>query len=390
MSYKRLRVARLPMAVYLLVILSLVIAACGGGADPPASNGGAATSPPAVSVPTESTDGGGGEATQPTDGGASAQPTVKIDATPVIAIQPTGVPAAKCTEGQQDLVWMVRNGPVENAWEANVVRPAYQRAQPDVCLRILSINQDDIAVKRESMIAAQEPLHVWSTNWGGDGFASDRARDLITDLTPFIERDKFDTSAFVPSVLKIYQVEGKTFGLPFLTTGSYIYYNKKLFDAAKEPYPPTDWDDKSWTWEKYVATAKKLTKDYSNVNKAQYGASTSFLNLEGPPALWGHFIWPENAYETGFADKVNVTNEASVKAFQSFHDLVYKDKVAADPATNAALDQLGGAFTSGRLAMAMSGGWGHWSWKGSLTMLTASAGELHPCRWARPTRIPAP
>ena len=39
-------------------------------------------------------------------------------------------------------------------------------------------------------------------------------------------------------MLKIYQSEGKTWGLPFLTTGSYVYYNKKLFDEAGVPYPP--------------------------------------------------------------------------------------------------------------------------------------------------------
>lgn len=58
------------------------------------------------------------------------------------------------------------------------------------------------------MIAAGEPLHVWSTNWGGDGFASDRARGLITGLTPLIEREQLDTSVFIPEVLAIYQSEG--------------------------------------------------------------------------------------------------------------------------------------------------------------------------------------
>ena len=360
MTYKRHEVARIPVAVNLLVILSLVLAACGG-------NGGTVQDQPPQGQATEPGQGGGQAVDpQPTtaDSPVEPTPTVKIEGPKPVTVKPTGVPEVKCQEGQKELVWMVRNGPVENAWEANVVRPEFQKEQPDICLRILSINQDDIAVKRESMISAGEPLHVWSPNWGGDGFASDRARGLLADLTPLIQRDKFNTGIFVPSVLKIYEVEGKLYGLPFLTTGSYIYYNQKMFKDAKVPFPPTDWDDKSWTWDKYVQTAKKLTKNYNNPNKAQFGANTAFLNLEGPPAMWGHFVWPEDAYETGYADKVNVTNDRSIQAFQAFHDLVYKDKVAPNPATSAALDQLGGAFASGRLAMTMSGGWGHWAWKG--------------------------
>jgi len=281
-----------------------------------------------------------------------------------VTVKPTGVPDVTCQPDQKQVVWMVRNDPVENPWEANIVRPGFNKEHPEICLKILSLVQDDIAVKREAMIAAGEPLDVWSPNWGGDGFASDRARGLLADLTPLIQRDSFDTSLFVPSVFKIYESEGKIWGIPLLATGSYVYYNTKMFDDAKIPYPPTSWDDTSWTWDKYVETAKKLTHDVGDINKAVYGASYTFLNLEGPPMLFGHFVWPDDAYSTGYADKVTVTDPQSVKAFQAFHDLVYKDKVAPDPASNAALDQLGGAFQSGRMAMVMSGGWGHWSFKG--------------------------
>ncbi|HJZ46219.1 MAG TPA: extracellular solute-binding protein, partial [Roseiflexaceae bacterium] len=267
--------------------------------------------------------------------------------------------------GQKTIVWMTRtNNVVELKWEKEVVLPAYQKAKPDVFVKVLAILQKDIAVKREAMIAAKEPLHVWSTNWGGDGFASDRARGLIQDLTPLIQRDKLDMSDFLPDVLKIYQSEGKQWGIPFLTTGSYVYYNKKLFQAAGVPDLPTSWDDTSWTWDKYVETAKKLTKDYDNPDKAVYGTTAGLYgNLEGIPMLFGQFVWPDDAYTTGFADKVTVTDPKSVKGFQAMHDLIYKDKVAPDPATSQALDQLGGAFQSGKLAMTISGGWGHWVFK---------------------------
>ena len=260
--------------------------------------------------------------------------------------------------GGRELVWMVRTGPVENAWENDVVKPAWDAAHPDIALNILTIDQPDIAVKREAMIAAGEPLHVWSTNWGGDGFASDRYRGLIEDLTPLIERDNLDTSVFIPEVLAIYQSEGKTWGLPFLTTGSYVFYNMKLFDDAGVAYPTTDWDDKSWTWDAMVDLAKQLTKNYDDPASAQYGLIQNRQNIEGPAMLFGQFPWPADAYQTGFADKVTLNTPEIINAYQKHHDLVYVDQVSPDDAANQALTQLGGAFESGRVAMVQNGGWG--------------------------------
>ena len=152
------------------------------------------------------------------------------------AAEATATPApAEQPAAKREVVWMVRTGPVENKWEQEVVVPAWEKENPDIKINLLIIDQGDIAVKREAMIAAGEPLDVWSTNWGGDGFASDRARGLLTDLTPLIQRDKLDMSVFIPEVLAIYASEGKQWGLPFLTTGSYVFYNMKLFDEAKIP-----------------------------------------------------------------------------------------------------------------------------------------------------------
>ncbi len=342
----------------LFAVLMLVLSACGGATTPAAAPAAAATAAPAADAATAA----------PAAEAATAAPAAEA-ATAAPAAAPAVAPTAavefpqEATADQKTIVWMTRTGPVENKWEKEVVLPAYQKANPAVFVKVLNIVQADIAVKREAIIAAKEPLHVWSPNWGGDGFASDRTRGLLADLTPLIDRDKFDTSDFLPEVFKIYQAEGKTYGIPLLVTGSYIYYNMKLFDAAKIPYPPTDWDDQSWTWDKYVATAKQLTKNFDNPDTAIYGADyQAGANLEMPPMMFGQFVWPADAYTTGFANKVTVTDPKSIQAYQAFHDLVYKDKVAPDPATVTALGQLGGVFQSGRVAMDMTGGWGFWNY----------------------------
>ena len=219
----------------LFAILMLVLSACGGATTPAAE---APTAAPAAAPAAEA----------PTAAPAAEAATAAPAAAPAVAPTAAVEFPQEATADQKTIVWMVRtDNPPELPWEKDIVLPAYQKANPKVFVKVLAIVQKDITVKREAMIAAKEPLHVWTTNWGGDGFASDRARGLITDLTPLIERDKVDMSDFLPDVLKIYQSEGKQWGIPFLTTGSYVYYNKKLFQAAGIPDLPTSWDDTSWT-----------------------------------------------------------------------------------------------------------------------------------------------
>jgi multiple sugar transport system substrate-binding protein len=54
--------------------------------------------------------------------------------------------------------------------------------------------------------------------------------------------------------LSFYQVEGKTYAIPYRQDSWVLYYNKALFDKAGVKHP-----DGSWTWAEYAATAKQLT-----------------------------------------------------------------------------------------------------------------------------------
>ncbi len=287
-----------------------------------------------------------------------------------LAYSACGAGGGGSASGKIRLVWMVRNDPVENPWERDVVIPQFEKRNPNISIELLSINQDDIAVKRQAMLAAKEPLHVWSPNWGGDGFGSDRVRGLLQNLSPLMRRSHFDTGRFIPGLLDIYSANGNQYGIPQLTVGSYTIYNKKLFDESGVDYPPTDWDDESWTWEKFIETARKLTKNYGSVDKGQYGATVSVIDndLESPPRIWGqNDVWPKDAFKTGFATHVTCTDERSVASYQAFHDIVFKEKVAPSPAIVSALANLGGTMPSGKVAMEIQGGWDLWVLKGQIS-----------------------
>lgn len=263
-------------------------------------------------------------------------------------------------EAQREIVWMARTNVVENPWEQEVAIPAFEAANPDIKVNLLIVDQSDIAVKREAMIAAGEPLHVWSPNWGGNGFASDRVRGLLMDLTPLIERDNVDTSVFIPEVLAIYENQGSQYGFPFLTTGSYTFYNMELFDAAGIEYPPVSWDDETWTWDRALGIAQQLTTNTEDPLNAVYGWVEGIWPVEAITWLFDAYPWPDDAFDTGFAQSIDFTSEKAIQAFQSRHDLTYLHKVAPDAAAVEGLNALGGDFQSGKVAMKTTGGWGWW------------------------------
>ncbi len=54
--------------------------------------------------------------------------------------------------------------------------------------------------------------------------------------------------------LSDYQVDGKTYAIPYRQDSWVLFYNKTLFDKAGVAYP-----DGSWTWDKYVSVSEQLT-----------------------------------------------------------------------------------------------------------------------------------
>ena len=103
---------------------------------------------------------------------------------------------------------------------------------------------------------------VWIKD--GDTTPSIAARGQLEDLTPYIERDGIDLSAY-NGVAEMLNMGGKQVALP-ISTGFYIlYYNKDIFDEAGVPYPTND-----MTWTEFEELAAKVTIGEGNDKK--YGA----------------------------------------------------------------------------------------------------------------------
>src|SRR5689334_10960573 len=188
--------------------------------------------------------------------------------------------------------------------------------------------------------------------------------DQVADLQPLIDSTGYDMSKYPAAMKDFFKIGkgGATIGVPFGTYPSFLWYNKKLFDEAKLPYPPTKIGDmyqgKPWDMAAVREIGMKLTVD-KNGNDA---TSSSFdaANI----VQWGFDSqWADNSptAETALfgassflaADGKTAQIPDSLRTgIHWFNDGVWKDHfIPTQNQVNSDLLAKGNPFSSGNLAM---------------------------------------
>jgi multiple sugar transport system substrate-binding protein len=134
---------------------------------------------------------------------------------------------------------------------------------------------------------------------GPSGFGDIMSRaEQYANINEFIEAENFDLSDFYPGTVDLMtDPDGGIKGLPLGLYPAFILYNMDLFDAAGVEYPPSDFDDESWTFDALRDLAMRVTLD-ENYNDAtmeefdpgsiiQWGYDDSWIDLRGKLSMWG-------------------------------------------------------------------------------------------------------
>lgn len=262
---------------------------------------------------------------------------------------------------QTEVTWYVRLSETEQDWEVRTIIPDFEKKNPNIRINLVIVPPNDFDTRMQTMIAAGTPPDIWS-HWGPSGFQDYVKRGLVADLTPFIQKDRFDLSDFQPEILDIYKVDGKIMGLPMISTGSFIFYNKNLFDKAGIAYPTTNWDDRSWTWDRFLQVCGALTSVTGDPATDVYGCNLNLWPDDAYAWLWGQDIFPDSAYQTGFADQSFLDDPRVIAAFQARHDILWNLKTIPTLAAADAMNTNGDLFKNQKIAMNLTGGWGWWDY----------------------------
>jgi len=176
------------------------------------------------------------------------------------------------------------------------------------------------------------------------------ARDCAEDLAA---RD-IDIDAVWPALRPLVVHEGRAYGHPDNAHAPALWYNKRVFDAAGEPYPTG-----GWTWAEFIEVAKRLTVEDERGRLAQFGLMMGYGDwLDILVAQWGCDIYtPEGT-------RCTLDSAEAGAAVQFYQDLIYKHGVTPSPVQESAMASAGGwgsgiiaLFGADKAAMAIGGRW---------------------------------
>ncbi len=181
-------------------------------------------------------------------------------------------------------------------------------------------------------------------------------KDVLIDLMPHLDDLSVDLGSYFPNVLGIFRRENAVYAFPKDFTPLVIYYNKRMFIEEGIPFP-----GEQWTWDDYLAVAKKLTKDTDGDGTVdRFGTVFSNYLYLWQPFVWmagGDIIDPEGASASGYFNSRNTE-----RALQFLIDLRRKHKVSPHDALLSGISggDVGiamGMFDSGVIGMFSSGHW---------------------------------
>jgi ABC-type glycerol-3-phosphate transport system substrate-binding protein len=223
-----------------------------------------------------------------------------------------------------------------SAWQhiADMVTAKY----PDIKIHLDTAAWPDYWTKLPTLAASNQlPDIVSLQSLRAPGFSS-----LMVPLDDMIKRDKFDLANFDQSIVSGLSRETHVFALPYDFGPLLVFYNADAFAKAGLEAPAA-----GWTVSDFIKDAKALTHD------SHYGYGVGGVDQVA--------AWAASAGATYMnGEKLDLTNAKFAAAFQSYVDLVAKDKIAPVLPSSGSM-QLGdvsrGRFASGDAAMIIDGPW---------------------------------
>lgn len=183
-------------------------------------------------------------------------------------------------------------------------------------------DQPDPYEKMKEMMTGQNPVDIVVLDYNMlRRFTQD---NLLQSLDPMIQKDKFDISDYVPTVIDGIKDagDGNIYALTPTFTSSALYYNKKLF-TDKGVEPPTD----KMTWSDLFNKARQVATP--SEEEPVFGFSFNRWVNDGFSTLSSYTAMLQLRYWDDKGEKMVVNSEPWAQAMDTVVGL-YKDKVIPD------------------------------------------------------------
>lgn len=223
----------------------------------------------------------------------------------------------------------------------------FQQENPHVVISEESLQDPTYKTKIKTLAAGNDLPDVFELLGSDAQMFVDNG--LVKPLDEIMEADPEFKSAFVPSTLDDFTINGQLVGLPMqLLSSSLIYYNEAIFnEVGIEQFPET--------WDEFLAAIETLREaGYTPIsigNKGNWLAQSSYLS-----ALADRFTGTDWFYSLKNREGAQFTDEEFVNALRALQQL---GEVGAFNANVNSIDnsQQRTAYYNGEAAMFIEGNW---------------------------------
>jgi ABC-type sugar transport system, periplasmic component len=230
----------------------------------------------------------------------------------------------------------------------------FNASQDKIEVEVVAIPYDNYMTKLNTMATANQ---LPDTGMLQEGSVIQWSQNkMLSDVSSM-----YDGADAKPLESLAYKYDGKTVAYASANEVLVMYYNKDMFDKAGVAYPPATLD-KAWTWDQFVATAKKLTVDkngkhpndagFNKDSITQYGCMVE--NLPWQLETWA--VSNGGGFYSEDGKDVKIGDPASVDAIQKVADLYLKDHVAP-LSVGQTDDGVSRSLIAGTVAMTTNGAW---------------------------------
>lgn len=239
-------------------------------------------------------------------------------------------------------IWEGWTGAEAKTW-AHLVS-VYEHAHPGQKVSYLYVNNDNTLQKVLTAVRGGSPPDIaylygsWAPNVA--------QIPQVVNLTKVVQRPGVNWNDFWVGERDVATVNGKVIGIPALVDNLAVVYNKTLFAQAHLPLPTAN-----WTWDQFVADAKKLTEPA----KKQFGTAYVTPGSEDTVWHWEALLWEAGgSLLTAGNKKAAFDSAAGLASLNTLRTMAVSDKSMYLDPTDSAYANL---FNSGKIGMLVTGPW---------------------------------
>lgn len=246
--------------------------------------------------------------------------------------------------GDTTITWWHNSNTGDGKDYYDKVAADFEAANPGVTVEVTAMQHEDMLTKLDAAFQSGDAPDVYMERGGGE-----LADHVEAGLTKDISEAAAETIEKIGGSVAGWQVDDKTYGLPFSVGVVGFWYNKALFEQAGITEPPT-------TWAEFEEATDKLKA--AGIEPVSVGAGDKW-----PAAhYWYYFALRECSQDvlTDAVQTLDFSDPCFVKAGEDLEALIatepfnagFLSTKAQEGATSAS-----GLLATGKVAMEMQGHW---------------------------------